>query len=232
MNSSVFLRGVLFFILFVSVIGCSDKQKMLLFLGDLQTAGDGIDAQRTFPALVERQLYGFRSINLGRSGWSTEAYLQRWDEIEDDFPSSADVVFIQLGINDLKIDGHNDKTITTCINNMQKILSRLRNHFPNAEIVLMSSTKIDFSVMNQQSKEAGFSEETNTYLSKIAEGYSVIALDFGYSFIDLHRLIPIRNTWDGVHLNENGNEIAAKTIIQFLRKLYVPEEPMDYLEEN
>jgi lysophospholipase L1-like esterase len=158
--------------------------------------------------------------------------LSKWAEVEGDFPKSADVVFIQLGANDLKIDGHNNKTITTCINNMQRILSRLRNHFPKAEIVLMSSTKIDLAAMNDQTREAGFNEETNIYLSRIAEGYSVIATEYAYNFIDLHRLIPVRNTWDGAHLNENGHEIAAKIIIQFLRKLYVPEEPMDYLEDN
>ena len=136
--------------------GCSEQRRTLLFLGDSLTAGDGVDAQRTFTALVERQLHGFRSINQGRSGWSTEAYVNRWEEVEDDFPSSADVVFVQLGADDLRIDGHNNESISTCINNMQVILSRIRKHFPNAEIVIMSGTKVDLTVMSQQIKEAGF----------------------------------------------------------------------------
>ena len=232
MRRSYFLKLSLLLVLIISMQGCSEQRRTLLFLGDSLTAGDGVDAQRTFTALVERQLHGFRSINQGRSGWSTEAYVNRWEEVEDDFPSSADVVFVQLGADDLRIDGHSNETISTCINNMQVILSRIRKHFPNAEIVIMSGTKVDLTVMSQQIKEAGFNEQTNTYLSRIAEGYSVIATEYAYNFVDLHRLIPIRNTWDGVHLNENGHEIAAKIIIQFLRKLYVPEEPMDYLEEN
>ena len=224
----------LFFSVMVLMVlnSCSEPRKTLLFLGDSLTAGDGIDAHRTFPALVERQIHGFRSINQGRSGWSTEDYLRRWDEVEDDFPKTADVVFIQLGANDLRVQGHKNETITTCINNMQVILGRLVDRFPSAEIVLMSSTKVDLDLMNDKIKDTGFGGETNTYLSRIAEGYSIIAIENGYSFVDLHRMVPIRNTWDGAHLSENGHEIAAKTIIQFLRRLYVPEKQIEYLPEN
>lgn len=200
-------------------VGCSDHHKTLLFLGDSMTAGDGVEEEYTFPTLIEQQMNGYRSINQARSGWSTSSYLKRWEEVEDDFPARADIIFIQLGTSDLQVSGHSDSTVINCLENMKVILTRINNRFPKAEIVLMSSTNIDDSAMNEVIKKAGFGEWTNLYLGRIAGGYSVIATDFGYSFIDIQRTVPIHTTYDGAHLDKNGHNIVAKVILSFLRKL-------------
>lgn len=203
---------------------CSDQKKKLLFLGDSMTVGDEIDPKYTFTALLDHQIPGINTINLARSGWSTSSYLHRWEEVESDFPSRADFVFIQLGADDIKTYGHNDSTITLCIANMKVIMKKIESHFPSAEIVLMSSTKIDYSNMDQGIKEAGFNASSNTYLSRIAEGYSIIASEKNCNFIDLHRLVPIQNTYDGAHLDKNGHRIVAEVIRRFLRELMLLEQ--------
>ncbi len=213
----------LFFILFVGLLsilaGCSDNRKVLLFLGDSLTAAEGMETNFTFPALVAQKFDGYRAINQGSPGLSTGSFLQIWDEVEDEFPSQVEIVFIQLGGNDLLESGHEDATITSCINNMEMVLTKLRHRFPRAEIVLMSSTKIDQDAMNEQIKKIGYGDRTNLYLSRIGEGYSMIAAENRINFIDLYRLIPLRNTSDGIHLNNSGHQIVANVITKFLREL-------------
>jgi lysophospholipase L1-like esterase len=199
--------------------GCESNDKVILFLGDSLTAGDGISEEKTFAYLVGSRFDDYKSINQGRSGWTTEAYLRRWEEVENDFPSKADIVFIQLGANDLRVQGHQESTVSTCIANMRNILSKIEAHFPDAEIVLMSSTKIDVAHMDSKIRDAGFSFETNDFLSRIAAGYAIIAANNQFNFVDLHRLIPLGNTLDGAHLNEVGHKLAADVITKFLRQL-------------
>ena len=214
-----FFSGIIVIGLIIIFTGCTDHRKVILFLGDSITAGDGVDAKYIYPALLERQLGDIKVINQGRPDWSTDSYINKWEEVENEFPSRADIIFIQLGANDLRVHGHNDSTITICMENMKVILKKIRNHFPNAEIVLMSSTKMDPAAMDERMKEVGFGQRTNQYLSRIGEGYSMIASDNYYNFIDLYRLVPMNTTDDGAHLNKNGHQIAANLIIRFLREL-------------
>lgn len=213
------ISGLLVFALLIVLTSCTDHRQTLLFLGDSITAGDGVETKNAFPALVGKQIKNIRTVNQGRSGWSTDTFLDRWEDVEEDFPSRADFIFIQLGANDLSLLGHEDSTITICIDNMEEILRRLRKNYPNAEIVLMSSPKLDPTAMNEKIKEAGFGTSTNEYLSRIAEGYSMIAADNACNFVDLHRLVPINNTYDGAHLDEGGHKIVANVIVRFLREL-------------
>lgn len=214
-----FFSGLIVIGLITIFTACTDQRKAILFLGDSITAGEGVDVKYTYPALLERRLGDIKVINQGRSGWSTDSYINRWEEVENEFPSRADIIFIQLGVNDLRAHGHNDSTITICIENMEVILKKIRNHFPNAEIILMSSTKMETAAMDESMKEVGFGQWTNQYLSRIGEGYSMIASDNFCHFIDLHRLVPMNTTDDGVHLNKNGHQIAANVIIRFLSEL-------------
>jgi len=213
------ISGFLFFALLTILASCTDHRQTLLFLVDSITAVDGVESKNTFPALVGQQFKDIRTINQGRSGWSTDTFLDKWDDVEGDFPSRADFIFIQLGANDLRVRGHEDSTITICIENMEEILRRLRKNYPNAEIILMSSPKLDPAAMNEQIRQAGFGAETNEYLSRIGEGYSMVAADNGYSFVDLHRLVPINNTHDGAHLDDGGHKIVANILVRFLREL-------------
>jgi lysophospholipase L1-like esterase len=226
------ISGLLLCTLLTILASCTSHQQTLLFLGDSMTAGDGVDAGNAFPALVGQQIKDIRTINQGRSGWSTDTFLDKWDEVEEDFPARADFVFIQLGANDLRVLGHQDSTITICIENMQEILRRLRKNYPDAEIVLMSSPKLDPAAMNEQIRQAGFGASTNEYLSRIGEGYSMIAADNAYNFVDLHRLVPINNTLDGAHLDEGGHKIVANIIIRFLRALMQSKQLSNHENQN
>lgn len=207
-------------VLIIALSGCTEQKRTILFLGDSLTAGDGVNRKHIFTSLVEKQLNGFQVINQGRPGWSTESYLNKWEEVVKEFPAQAEIVFIQLGSNDLRKHRHVDSTKTICMENMKEILRRTKNQFPGADIVLMSTTKLDPDKINERVREPGFGERANLYLSQIAEGFSMIAADSHNNFVDLNRLVPMGNTHDGAHLNENGHKIVADVILRFMRDLF------------
>lgn len=216
MNYTVLQR--LFLISLIIVLSkCSEPKDALLFVGDSMT-GQNIDQQYTFTALLERQMKNYRIVDQGKSGWTTDSFLEAWDETASDFPSGTKFIFIQLGINDLIVNGHNESTITNCMNNMQMLIAKIKNDFPGAEIVLLSNTRIDFGNMDPKMKSKGFDPFTNEYLSQIAEGYSIIAAESKSNFLDLHRQVPPTSTIDGLHLNKNGHNIVASIISKFMRE--------------
>lgn len=208
----------LFLLSFVIVLSkCSEPEDTLLFVGDSMT-GQNVDQQYTFTALLERQMNNYRIIDQGKPGWTTDSFLEAWDETSSDFPSGTKFIFIQLGIDDLIVNGHNESTITNCMNNMQLLITKMKNDFPNAEIVLLSNTRIDYGNMDHKMKSKGFDPFTNEYLSQIAEGFTILAADNKCNFLDLHRQVPIKSTIDGLHLNKNGHNIVASIISKFMRE--------------
>ena len=229
---NIYVRNIVLFITLAIVSGsCEDDRRTMLFLGDSLTSGAGLDEKHAFPALVNQQIPEFRVLNQGRPGETTNGFLKNWENIEDDFPARADIVFIQLGANDLAQNGVAQSSVTNCINNMETILFRLERRFPQAKIVLMSSTKIDWSAVSQNVKDEKYDPEFNGYLSRIAAGYAIIAKNNGYSFVDLNRTVPMGNTLDGAHLSKSGHKVAAKVIMNFLR-LLLAEDPLDSPKQN
>jgi lysophospholipase L1-like esterase len=47
----------------LAFVGCRPNDKVILFLGDSLTAGDGISREKAFPSLVGDRLEGYSSIN-------------------------------------------------------------------------------------------------------------------------------------------------------------------------
>ncbi len=206
---------ILIFSLFAGLNG--EQEKTILFLGDSLTNGDGVAKELAFPALVGNKIKGVNAINQGRSGWATSSYLRRWSEVEQELPKNADMIFIQLGANDLRIDGYSDKTVEQCMLNMEEILKRIEKIFPDAEIVLMSSTKIDYTQMNEDIQKANFGKHSNEYINNIGKKYKKLGKTKGYGFIDLHSKIPLHSTHDGAHMSEEGHKKMARVIINYLK---------------
>ena len=210
---SVMPLSYIFIILF-SLNGFA--QKNLLFIGDSFTAGDGVEENKIFPSLVGQELTGINAINQGRSGWPTSAYLRRWDEVAESLPESAEVVFVQLGANDLRVDGHSQETIEQCAQNMEVIVGRIQTLLPKAKIVLMSSVKIEEAQLTDKIREAGFGKHSNRYLRHIGKSYKKLAKAKDFDYIDLIAKLPKHNTHDGAHLNEAAHEIVAAVILRYL----------------
>ncbi len=203
----------------LATLACNvHRNQTILFIGDSFTAGDGMAEKKTFVSLVGQQLANTTTINQGRSGWPTSAYLRRWDEVANRLPESADSIFIQLGANDLRVDGHSEKTIVTCKENMDVIVSRLLSRFPKSEIVLMSSVRIDEDRLIARIRDAGFGEHSNNYLKRIGDAYQQLADKRGLGYLDLIAHLPKDNTHDGAHLSESGHQVVSETIVSYLKQ--------------
>ncbi|MEX0324040.1 MAG: SGNH/GDSL hydrolase family protein [Puniceicoccaceae bacterium] len=207
--------------LFVSLFVCLSTlhSKTVLFLGDSLTAGDGLDQKYAFPALVGESIENLTTINQGRSGWATSSYLRRWDEVAAELPEQVGIVFIQLGANDLRIDGHSVHTVMQCRKNMEEILRRIENRYPSVEIVLMSATKLDPSTMTEKIRSVHFGKHSNKYISDIGEEYRSLAKARGYGFVDLHNQISMKSTIDGAHLNKGAHRQVAEILVDYLKDL-------------
>ncbi len=218
------MKAVLQFLMIILLLGCnpSESSRTILFLGDSLTEGDGVDGALTFTALVGENPKSFHSINQGRSGWSTEAYLRRWEEVEAAFPTErVDVILIQLGANDLRVFGHAEATALECKKNMEIIIARLRSAFPEAIICLMSSPKLDSNMLSDPIIEAGFGQHSNTYLGLIRDHYEKLAGEFEIKFLDLYNQLSVDgHTLDGAHLNEKGHRMAAVIILDYIETLF------------
>lgn len=221
-NYEIFMKiGFLFLGLMLSVsMNClvAQDKSTIVFMGDSFTDGDGVEKSKTFASLVGEALKNVNTVNQGRSGWPTTAYLRRRDEVSKSLPVSADMFFIQLGANDLRVDGHSTETILQCKQNMQEIVARLKVQFPNAKIVLMSSVKIDETKLTKPIREAGFGKHSNKLLRQIGKEYKALAQQHGYGYIDLISKLPRHNNHDGAHLTEEGHKIVSNVIVKYLHK--------------
>lgn len=138
--------------------------------------------------------------------------------MESRFPESADRIFVQLGANDLRVEGHSKETIGQCRNNMEEITSRLQMIFPDSEIVLMSSVRIDEDRLIDSIRNAGFGEHSNPFLKDIGKAYQQLAQKRGYGYLDLIAHLPKDNTHDGAHLSEEGHRIVSNAILSYLEQ--------------
>lgn len=215
------MKSISFCLLLLLSVELQQAEKTALFLGDSLTDGDGVQKQYCFPALVGQEVAGMSTINQGRSGWATSSYLRRWDEVAKKLPEEVDIIFIQLGANDLRVDGHSDKVVQQCADNMREILHRLEERYPEAQFVLMSSTKIDYTHMNELIRNANFGKHTNKYINSIGKEYKKLAKEEGYGFIDLHHKIPLHSTHDGAHLTKEGHRKVADEIVKYIEKEFV-----------
>jgi lysophospholipase L1-like esterase len=212
-------RSIVFLSLVIITCKCSQPGNAIVFTGDSTIIGENVDQQSTFVSLLDQQFAGIEIADQTETGWTTATFMEEWDEIVGDFPGGPKIIFLQLGLNDLTAYGHKDATITGIMDNIVLIVEKMKDQYPDAEIVLLSHTKIDYTKMDEDLRSEGYESSTNVFLSRIAEGYSIIASENNINFLDLQRQVPIKSTYDGLHLSENGHNIVADVISRFLREL-------------
>src|SRR5216683_1022134 len=110
----------------------SDAQ-VILFFGDSLTAGYGLDPAQAFPAIIQEKIkargWNFRVINAGLSGETTAGGLRRIDWV---LQRPIAVLVLALGAN----DGLRGLPVGEAKHNLQAIIDRTRQKYPQAKIVL------------------------------------------------------------------------------------------------
>jgi acyl-CoA thioesterase I len=105
----------------------------IVVMGDSLTAGFGLDLKEAFPALlqekIDREGWNYRVINAGISGDTSAGGVRRIGWL---LRRKLDVLILELGAN----DGLRGIPVETTKKNLQAIITRTREKYPEALIIL------------------------------------------------------------------------------------------------
>ena len=182
------------------------ETKTMVFFGDSITAGNGLDPDEAYPALIQKKITDaglpWRVVNAGLSGETTAGGLRRLDWI---LRQRVDLFVIELGGNDglRGIPPENSRA------NLQVMIDRVREKYPNAKIVL-----------------AGMQLPTNMgaeHTGKFAAIYPVLAEKNHATLIPFLLAgvggVPNLNQADGIHPTAQGHVIVAETAWEIIKPM-------------
>lgn len=212
------------------------KNKKINFLGDSITQGCGAssETEKGYVAVIRRLLepaqarnYGIGGTRFARQHTPSENplfdldFCRRADEMDAD----ADVVVVFGGTND---HGHGDapfglptdRTADTFLGACHVLFRKLLDRFPNSKIVIVTPLHRSDEVL---AKKDGISrlEDYVDAICSVAAQYRLPVLDlFRTSSLRIHDpSVAARYAPDGLHPNDEGHEILAGEIADFLRGL-------------
>jgi acyl-CoA thioesterase-1 len=176
----------------------------IVAFGDSLTAGLGLTAAESYPALLQKMLdadgYKYEVVNAGVSGDTTAGGLRRLDWALD---GDVRFVILELGANDLL----RGQSVAVMKSNLGRMIERAKER--KAEVLL-----------------AGMYAPTNTgpdYQREVRDAFLDLAREHNVKlvpfFLDRVAGIETLNQADGIHPNAEGTRIVAQTVYGELRPL-------------
>ncbi|MDR2388143.1 MAG: GDSL-type esterase/lipase family protein [Deltaproteobacteria bacterium] len=176
--------------------------RTIVMLGDSLTAGgqwQALDQEATI-------------INEGITG---DGYAQILARLDQTISAKPDLVFLQVGINDL---GH-VREISQIIDGHRAIWEKLKSALPNVRIIVCSLTPIN-ERMHKRSKPG-----VNQLIRNINKLLAAKAAEEELDFIDLYTPLtgPDQGllkslTFDGLHLTKAGHQIWLNQLLTYLSR--------------
>jgi lysophospholipase L1-like esterase len=169
----------------------------ILFLGD--SLVEYFDWQEAFPV--------HRVVNLGVSGESVEGLLSRIRQITRKH-TTADIVFIMTGINNVAMDD------VAFLDSYRTIIEQLSAAYPQAQIFIHSLLPTLADFMPALS------------INHVNQSLKELAQRTGVSYLDIHRFfigpdsVPIKTYFvdDGIHLSGKGYAVWFKVLETILNQ--------------
>ena len=239
------MKKINLLLIFFLVSACTNSTKVV-FLGDSITAAAIYDKEVAEPwgdTFVYPKATGFITllkenvgdnmelIGKGISGDKVSDLLTRYKE--DVIELNPELVFIYIGINDVwhKYDFGTGSDIDLYERGLKKIIADIKNQ--GAKIVLCTPTVIGESsgefVLGNQFKDFETMEKMNADLNDFSDVVRKLSSEFNTGLLDLREIfmnyISDNNpnneaagilTYDGVHLNDQGNKVIADEMIKFI----------------
>jgi acyl-CoA thioesterase-1 len=179
------------------------QAKTVLFFGDSLTAGYGLDPAQAFPALIQAKItargWDFQVINAGLSGETTAGGRRRIDWV---LQRPIAVLVLALGAN----DGLRGLPLADAKRNLQAIIDRTRDKYPQAKIVLAG-----MQVPTNLGRE--YTTGFRTIFPDLAAANAATLMPF---LLEGVGGIPALNLPDGIHPNPAGHKIIAGNVWQIL----------------
>lgn len=184
------------------------KPKVIVFIGDSIT--EGADFKDAFENTIV--------LNKGISGDVTYDIIDRLrDDVYDFMP---DKVFLLIGINDIGNNIDNEQIIE----NIDKIISDLKNNCPNTKIYLQSIYPVN-NTSDKKIDKKFFKYRNNKDVIDINKKIKDMADDKNITYIDIYSYLLDENdnlklsyTKEGLHLNEDGYEVVYEILEDYIYK--------------
>jgi acyl-CoA thioesterase-1 len=173
----------------------------IVAVGDSLTAGFGVAADESYPALLERKLreegHEYRVINAGINGEKSGEALARIDRI---LSLKPDIVILQTGTN----DGLRGVSPDEMKGNIHAIVRTLIGH---------GITVVLAGMENLKRRKGDYDEVFARAYPEIAEEEGVILIPLFLAGVDGE---PRLNRGDGIHPTAEGYRIVVETVYPFV----------------
>ncbi|NGZ02444.1 MAG: arylesterase [Nitrospira sp. WS238] len=179
-----------------------DGRPRIVAFGDSLTAGLGVQADESYPALLQRKLddlqYPYRVINAGVSGDTTAGGLRRVPWILNNKP---EVVILELGAN----DGLRGLEIEQTKNNLRQIVEGLR---AAGATVVLAGMKLPPNYGQE------YTTRFEAIYPSLAQEYSLSLIPF---FLEGVGGTSSLNQADGIHPTKDGYKIIVEQVLKTLQ---------------
>ncbi|MGE0643387.1 MAG: arylesterase [Nitrospira sp.] len=179
-----------------------DSRPRIVAFGDSLTAGLGVQADESYPALLQRKLddlqYPYRVINAGVSGDTTAGGLRRVPWILNNKP---EVVILELGAN----DGLRGLEIEQTKNNLRQIVEGLR---AAGATVVLAGMKLPPNYGQE------YTTRFEAIYPSLAQEYSLSLIPF---FLEGVGGTSSLNQADGIHPTKDGYKIIVEQVLKTLQ---------------
>ncbi|NEN21937.1 arylesterase [Cryomorpha ignava] len=183
------------------------KKKIILFFGNSLSAGYGVEADESFPALIQVRIDSlnlpYTVVNAGVSGETTATGLSRIDWILEN--ENVDIFVLELGAN----DGLRGLPPAETKKNLISMIDRVRKAFPEATILLAG-------MMVPPSMGQDYGAKYNAIYGQIQKEKNVELIPFLLKDVGG---VDSLNQDDGIHPNPAGAKIVAENVWEVLGPL-------------
>lgn len=198
------LLFVTLFILFFSAQAQQDPR--ILFFGDSITAGHGIEEQEAYPAIIQQKIdslgWNYEVVNGGLSGETSAGGLRRIDWM---LRQPVDVFVLELGGN----DGLRGIDLDVTKSNLQKIIDKVDQKYPEAPIVLAG-------MQVPPNLGPDYTQKFRTMYPDLAEENDVKLIPFLLKGVGGNEEL---NQSDGIHPTAKGHKVLAENTWEVLEPI-------------
>jgi acyl-CoA thioesterase I len=184
----------------------NEKAKTIVFYGNSLTAGYGVDPAESFPSIVQDKIDSlqlpYKVINAGVSGETTAGGKSRIDWI---LRQPVNIFVLELGGN----DGLRGIPIAETSKNLQAIIDRVREKYPEAKIILAG-------MQVPPNMGRNYATQFRVVFEQLAAKNKVELIPF---LLENVGGIPSLNQADGIHPNPQGARIVAENVWKVLQKM-------------
>jgi acyl-CoA thioesterase I len=182
----------------------TEKSKTIVFYGNSLTAGYGVDPAESFPSIVQDKIDSlqlpYKVINAGVSGETTAGGKSRIDWI---LRQPVNIFVLELGGN----DGLRGIPIAETSKNLQAIIDRVREKYPDAKIILAG-------MQVPPNMGRNYATQFRVVFEQLAERNKVDLIPF---LLENVGGIASLNQGDGIHPNPEGHRIVAENVWRVLQ---------------